>query len=99
MFNHKATAFAEIAQDAQIGDICKTSTALDKIALTLLLWRNQCVSLSELEEKLFSVLELKQKTMELVKKLHELGVPVPVLKILWTEGNCVNRLFAIRAGL
>ena len=90
LLHHKASFIAHIGQKANVEQY-RYLCAMDKLTLTLLLWKTGCTTIEELKLESHES-ELKQATLKLLNELWVIGVPLSTMRFLLTKGKITMHL-------
>jgi len=82
-----STQLGKTAQQLNIEDLSRSSTAIDKFLYTIMLWRDKEVEAGT---------STQECTIQLATQLYEIGMPVPVLSFLWSEHSETGKKNSIR---
>ncbi|XP_076821199.1 uncharacterized protein LOC143468056 [Clavelina lepadiformis] len=81
------TALAKIAITANVDVTCETLATIDKLVVTMLLWKEDCMDLNQLGNvrSADNITLPEQWTIDLIQQLYQIGIPVPVMSFLWLK--------------
>lgn len=85
-----SSAFGTTAQAVERNKTYSNLTVMDKITVTILLWRSGNYTGVVKDIKINHNKELHQSTIQLVHYLNEVGISAKTLCFLWKIGNIQN---------